>query len=123
MPAAPDWFSRLAIIIAGVLGATGVAAAAGATHLGDDHILGSLSQIALTQAPAVLALGLMGGTSLLTRAATALIGLGALVFSADLAAIHFQGASPLPMAAPVGGSAMILGWLMLIPVAVLYRRS
>lgn len=122
-PAAPDWFSRLAIALAGLLGAGGVAAAAAATHLGDDRILGSLSLIALTQAPAVLALGLMGGTGLLARIATALIGLGALAFAADLAAIHLMGASPLPMAAPVGGSAMILGWLVLIPVAALYRRN
>jgi uncharacterized membrane protein YgdD (TMEM256/DUF423 family) len=118
----PAWFSRLAIAVAGILGAVGIAAAAGATHLGDTRVLGSLSLIALSQAPAVLVLALVAGRHWSTQLATALIGLGALVFSADLAALHFMGASPLPIAAPIGGSAMILGWLVLIPAAFLGRR-
>ena len=122
MPAEPDWFSRLALAVAGLLGAAGVAAAAGATHLGDPQILGSLALIALSQAPAVLGLALLAGRHWLMRIATALIGLGALAFSADLAALHFMGASPLPIMAPLGGSAMILGWLVLIPAALLGRR-
>ncbi len=121
MPSAADWFSRLAIAVAGVLGATGVTAAAAASHVGDTRILGSLALIALTQAPAVLALGLFAGGGFM-RVATVLIGLGALVFCADLAAIHLMGASPLPLAAPIGGSAMILGWLVLIPAALFLRR-
>ena len=117
MPSEAAWFSRTAIAIAGILGAVGVTAAAGSTHLGDTHILGPLSLIALTQAPAVLVLALLAGRHWSTRIATILIGLGALLFSADLAAIHFWGASPLPFMAPIGGSAMILGWLALIPAA------
>jgi uncharacterized membrane protein YgdD (TMEM256/DUF423 family) len=122
MTSEPAWFSRLAIIAAGILGAIGVTAAAGATHLGDTRVLGSLSLIALTQAPAVLALALLAGRHWLTRLAALLIGGGALVFSADLIALHLMGASPLPVAAPIGGSAMILGWLTLIPAAFLGRR-
>jgi uncharacterized membrane protein YgdD (TMEM256/DUF423 family) len=122
MTSDPAWFSRLSIAVAGVLGAVGVTAAAGATHLGDTRILGALSLIALTQAPAVLALALLAGRHWSTRIATVLIGVGALLFSADLAAIHFWGASALPIAAPVGGTAMILGWLVLIPAAFLGRR-
>jgi uncharacterized membrane protein YgdD (TMEM256/DUF423 family) len=122
MTSEPAWFSRLAIIAAGILGAIGVTAAAGATHLGDTRVLGSLSLIALTQAPAVLALALLAGRHWLTRLAALLIGGGALVFSADLIALHLVGASPLPVAAPIGGSAMILGWLTLIPAAFLGRR-
>ncbi len=115
------WFSRLTIVAAGILGAVGVAAAAGATHLGDTRILGALALIALTQAPAVLVLALLAGRHWSTRIATLLIGGGALVFSADLVALHFLGASPLPFLAPVGGSAMILGWLALIPAAFVGR--
>ncbi len=122
MTADPAWFSRLAIAIAGVLGAVGVMAAAGATHLGDTRILGSLALIALTQAPAVLVLALIAGRHWSMRLAAGLIGLGALVFSADLTALHLMGASPLPIMAPIGGSAMILGWLALIPAAFLGRR-
>ncbi len=116
------WFSRLTIAAAGILGAVGVAAAAGATHLGDTRILGSLALIALTQAPAVLVLALLAGRHWSTRIATLLVGGGALVFSADLVALHFLGASPAPFLAPIGGSAMILGWLALIPAAFVGKR-
>jgi hypothetical protein len=34
-------FTRIAIIAAAILGATGVIAAAGATHAGDERILGN----------------------------------------------------------------------------------
>jgi uncharacterized membrane protein YgdD (TMEM256/DUF423 family) len=122
MTSEPSWFSRLAIAAAGVLGAVGVLAAAGATHLGDTRVLGSLSLIALSQAPAVLVLALIAGRHWSTRIATLLIGAGALVFSADLTALHLMGASPLPIAAPLGGTAMILGWLTLIPAAFLGKR-
>lgn len=122
MTSEPAWFSRLAIAAAGILGAVGVMAAAGATHLGDTRILGSLSLIALTQAPAVLVLALMAGRHWSTRIATLLIGGGALVFSLDLVALHLMGASPLPIMAPIGGSAMILGWVVLIPAGFVGRR-
>ena len=61
------WFNRLAIAVAGILGAAGVVAAAGATHTGDQAILGPLALIALTQAPAVLALGLFAGSGRIVR--------------------------------------------------------
>jgi uncharacterized membrane protein YgdD (TMEM256/DUF423 family) len=54
--------------------------------------------------------------------ATALIALGALLFSADLALRHLLGASPIALTAPIGGSAMILGWAILIPAAFFMRR-
>ncbi len=111
-----DWFNRTALAVAGILGAAGVASAAAATHLGDQVILGALALVALTQAPAVLALALLGRGQIM-RAAAALIGLGALAFSADLAARHFLGASPVPIAAPAGGVVMIAGWLVLILAA------
>ena len=117
------WFNRLAIAVAGILGAAGVAAAAGATHTGDQAILGPLALIALTQAPAVLALGLFAGSGRIVRPATALIGLGALFFSADLAARHFTGSGLFPLSAPLGGGAMIAGWVLLIPAAFALRRD
>ena len=120
---ARDWFSRLALALAGLLGAAGVAAAAAASHAGDDRILGALSLIALTQAPAVLALALFGGRGICLRIATGLIGLGALVFCLDLAARHFLGHRLLPMSAPIGGTAMIAGWLTLVVAAILTRRT
>ncbi|MEJ0012343.1 MAG: DUF423 domain-containing protein [Bauldia sp.] len=117
-----DWFSRLTIAVAGILGAIGIIAAAGASHAGDERILGALSLIALTQAPALLALGLLAPKQLIARIATTLIALGALIFCADLATRHFTGAALFPMSAPIGGSAMILGWALLVPAAFLLRR-
>lgn len=117
-----DWFNRLAIAVAGILGAAGVIAAAGASHAGDARVLGALALIALTQAPALLALGLLATTQFVVRIATTLVGLGALVFCADLAARHFTAAALFPMSAPIGGSAMILGWALLIPAAITLRR-
>lgn len=121
MPAGRDTFDRLMLAAAGLLGAGGVAAAAASTHLGDSAILGPLALIALTQAPAVLALALFGSRSPLTRVASAAIALGALVFSLDLTLVHFTG-SGIPMAAPAGGLAMIAGWLCLVVAAVFVRR-
>jgi uncharacterized membrane protein YgdD (TMEM256/DUF423 family) len=118
----PTTFARIAIIVAGILGAAGVIAAAGASHAGDARILGNLALIALTQAPAILALGLYAPATLLVRVATACIGAGALVFCGDLAMRHFTGAVLLPMSAPIGGSAMILGWALLVPAGVMLRR-
>jgi uncharacterized membrane protein YgdD (TMEM256/DUF423 family) len=105
-----DWFTRLAIVIAGLLGAAGIAAAAGATHTGDTRLLGALALVALTQAPAILALTLLG-RSIVFRIATAGIALGAVVFSADIAMRHFTGSGLFPMSAPLGGILMIAGWL------------
>jgi uncharacterized membrane protein YgdD (TMEM256/DUF423 family) len=116
-------FTRIAIIAAGVLGATGVVAAAAASHTGDERILGNLALIALTQAPAILALGLYAPASLLTRIATTCIGAGALLFSADLAMRHFTGTALFPMSAPIGGSAMILGWALLVPAGAMRGRG
>jgi uncharacterized membrane protein YgdD (TMEM256/DUF423 family) len=115
-------FTRIAIVAAAILGATGVIAAAGASHADDERILGNLALIALTQAPAILALGLYAPSTLLTRIATTCIGAGALLFSADLAMRHFTAAGLFPMSAPIGGSAMILGWALLIPAGLMLRR-
>jgi uncharacterized membrane protein YgdD (TMEM256/DUF423 family) len=121
-PSPFDWFARATIAAAGILGATGVVAAAGASHAGDERILGALALIALTQAPALLALGLLAPKQLMLRIATTLIGLGALLFCADLAARHLTGDALFPMSAPIGGSAMILGWALIVPAAFAMRR-
>jgi uncharacterized membrane protein YgdD (TMEM256/DUF423 family) len=113
-----DPFSRLFLALAGLLGASGIAAAAMAAHAGDERILGALALVALSHASAVLALALYGGTGKIIRTATVLIGLGALVFCLDLAVRHFTGGRLFPMSAPFGGVAMIAGWLLLALAAL-----
>ena len=117
-----ETFRRIVIIVAGLLGAAGVAAAAGATHSGDQTLLGPLALVALTHAPALLALAALQPSFRLMRAATVIIALAAILFSADLATRHLAGHALFPMAAPIGGSALILGWLILALGAALGRR-
>ena len=114
----PSPFDRLMLAVAGALGATGIAAAAGASHGGDTQILAALALIALSQAPAVLALALYANRSRMLTASTLFIGLGALLFSADLGARHFLGNRLFPLSAPLGGLAMIGGWLLLTVAAL-----
>lgn len=116
-----DWFNRLTIVLAGLLGAGGVAAAAAATHQGG-ALLAPLSLIAMTHAPALLAAGLSGVAALGLRAGVLAVGLGALLFCLDLAAKHLGGVSLFPYAAPIGGSGMIAGWA-LIGVSGLFLRA
>lgn len=113
---------RILIVIAGLLGAAGVAAAAGASHTGDAHILGSLALIALTQAPAILAMALSERAGAAMRWGGAVVAAGALVFCSDLAARHLTGAALVPMSAPAGGVAMIAGWLIVAAAGLLTPR-
>lgn len=99
----------IALIVAGLLGASGVAAAAASSHAGAD-LLGPYALIALTHAPALLALGLVAQTRVLS-VAMLILALGAILFCADLAARHFASHGLFPMAAPIGGMLLIAGWL------------
>ncbi|WP_404402724.1 DUF423 domain-containing protein [Pelagibacterium halotolerans] len=102
--------SRLLAALAGLLGAAGVAAAAGSNHTGS-ALLGPLSLIALTHAPALLALSLFRPAERRMSIAALVLALGALVFCADLAARQFLGSPLFTFAAPLGGIMMIAGWL------------
>jgi uncharacterized membrane protein YgdD (TMEM256/DUF423 family) len=105
-----DLFARLVLALAGLLGAAGVAAAAAASHADDARIFGAIALIGLAHAPALIALSLMPRWRPL-RIATAILGLGALLFILDLGVRHFAGGGLFPLSAPIGGTAMIIGWL------------
>ncbi|TDK39775.1 DUF423 domain-containing protein [Rhizobium deserti] len=95
------------------MGAAGVALAAGASHGGDTVFLGSASTMCLAHAPVLLGLYL-GHRSFRTATLAALIlGLGTIIFAGDLVSRHYLGDRLFPMAAPLGGSLMMLGWLVL----------
>ncbi|MCD7060311.1 DUF423 domain-containing protein [Pelagibacterium xiamenense] len=102
--------ARLLAALAGLLGAAGVAAAAGSSHAGG-ALLGPLALIALTHAPALLALALYRPAHRDMLTAALVLALGALTFCSDLAARHFLGAPLFSFAAPLGGMLMIAGWL------------
>jgi uncharacterized membrane protein YgdD (TMEM256/DUF423 family) len=122
MPSDVDRFSRLTIFLAGILGAAGVAAAAGASHTDDPRILGALALIALSHAPALIAFGLSSVKGKALRVGAIVIAAGACFFCADLAARHFLGSALFPMSAPFGGMAIIAGWLIVAVGGLLSTR-
>jgi len=114
--------SRWMTSLAGLLGATGVAAAAAAAHGGAQAgLLSAASAMSLAHAPVLLAIGLSDRRLWLVDLAAGLLAFGALLFSADMWFHAFSGARLFPMAAPIGGSAMILGWIVIIAGALLPR--
>jgi uncharacterized membrane protein YgdD (TMEM256/DUF423 family) len=122
MPRHLDWFSRLMLVLAGILGASGVLAAAAASHLGDERILGAVSLIALPHAAALLAFGLASPKGWALRASAIVIGVGACLFSLSLAGQSLMGVVVLPMAAPAGGTAIIVGWILVAAGGLIARR-
>lgn len=112
---------RIAIFLAGTLGATGVAAAAASSHAGA-ALLSPYALIALTHAPAVLALALASLPPIFSSAMAALMA-GSALFCLDLGMRHFLGFSPVPLLAPTGGAIMIAGWLLVVIAGLFGRRS
>ncbi|MFO1184540.1 MAG: DUF423 domain-containing protein [Bauldia sp.] len=111
--------SRALIAASGILGAAGVAAAAGAEHVGNERLLGSMALVALSHAPALLALGLFGRKGPV-RWAGVVLAAGAIGFCADLATRHFTAHALLPMLAPASGMVMIVGWAGMALAAALF---
>lgn len=109
-----------AIALAGILGASGVAAAAAASHAGTP-LLGSYSLIALTHAPVILLLAIIDLHRIFFLA-LAFLGGGATLFCADIATRSVLGHGLFPLSAPLGGIAMIIGWLLVAAGACVHRR-
>ena len=104
-------WAGLLMLLAGLLGACGVGAAAAAAHGGFSPNLMTAATFMLLHAAPVLAIGLCRGGSRLWLACASLLVLGAFLFGGELSVGALTGARPLPLAAPTGGWAMILGWL------------
>jgi uncharacterized membrane protein YgdD (TMEM256/DUF423 family) len=102
---------RLTLFFAGLIGAFGVGFSALAAHGGDTRLYGAAALICLTQAPALLALSIGWRTVRTALAASALIGIGSILFAGDVSFLARFGHGLFPMAAPTGGTMMILGWL------------
>jgi uncharacterized membrane protein YgdD (TMEM256/DUF423 family) len=109
------------MLIAGLMGAAGVALAAAAAHAAPGVGLDSAAQILMVHAVALVggAAAVSAGLTWRPIALAALIGfaLGALIFSGDITLRAFVGNRLFPMAAPTGGSILILSWLMLAVAA------
>jgi uncharacterized membrane protein YgdD (TMEM256/DUF423 family) len=116
-----DAWRRAVLAMAGLFGAIGVMAAAGASHGGDERNLGAMAAIGLAHGPALLALALAGRGRMLGIAAT-LLAAGTAIFLGDLGMREWLGRSLFPGAAPLGGVGMIGGWLAVVAAAVVFRQ-
>jgi len=103
---------RFLVVLAALMGASGVALAAAGTHVGGGELARTASLFLILHAAALIAVCAHRAGPWPTLAGLALAA-GAILFSADLAARAFLGAKLFPYAAPTGGSLMILSWLAL----------
>lgn len=118
-----DNLRPLILFVSGIMGLSGVALAAAASHSGDTHFLGSASTMCLAHAPVLLGLYLANGRFRTATPAALVLGLGTIVFAADLVSRHFLGDRLFPFAAPFGGTMMMLGWLTAAAGAFLPVRN
>ena len=108
--------TRPLLALAGLCGALGVALAAAAQH-GGYADLAIAASFLLVHAPALIGLSLLPRGRLLTATAIVMV-IGLALFCGDLVCLTYLGHSLFPMSAPLGGTAMILGWLLLAATAV-----
>jgi len=113
---------RLIGVFAGLAGATGVATLAVGAHAVTGANLDVAGNVLLFHAAALLALANAGDRPLRGLSALLFVA-GCLLFSGDLIFKAAMVRSLFPMAAPSGGVALILGWLVVAVGALFPRRS
>ena len=108
---------RMAVVFAGLMGAAGVALAAASAHQPDATRLASASSMLLFHARAVIAAAPLTAHGFAQRglglAANRGFVAGAGLFAGDLVLRQYAGHSLFPLAAPTGGTLLILSWLAL----------
>ncbi len=109
-------FRRLIVLLSGLMGAAGVAAAAAGAHMNADPNLTTAAYFLMLGAAgaiAVVALAAARGPRFgVADAGGGLVMLGALLFGGALALRALWGLVIFPMAAPTGGTMLILGWVV-----------
>ena len=118
---------RLAAVLASLMGAAGVVLAAASAHQPDATRLGSASSMLLFHASAVIGAALLTGHGLAKcipgLVATFGFVAGAALFAGDLTMRQYCGQSLFTMAAPTGGTLLILSWLVLALAVAWPRRA
>ncbi len=111
--------TRLFLFAAGLAGATGIGLSAMGSHAGGGNsaIAGSFL---IVHAAAFLGLASLPGRRVLAIAGL-VMAIGLALFAGDLVMRERLGTPLFPMAAPIGGGGLILGWL-LVAVAALFER-
>jgi uncharacterized membrane protein YgdD (TMEM256/DUF423 family) len=110
------------LFLAGVMGACGVALAAAAAHGTSAAGLDSAAWLLLFHATALLGAASLAGQHLLWRPlafpAMACFVAGGALFAGDIAMRAFAGQRLFPMAAPSGGTLLLVGWIVLAAAAL-----
>ncbi len=117
---------RILIILAGIMGADGVILAAASAHQPDAMRLASASSMLLFHATAVLAVVALTERGVIHVRIGIAAALGfvvaAALFAGDLTLRQYAGHSLFQMAAPTGGTLLIVSWLLLAVAAAWPRR-
>ena len=118
---------RILVILAAVMGADGVLLAAASAHQADATRLAAASSMLLFHATAVLAVvalaerGIIDGRIGIAAAFGFFV--AAALFAGDLSLRQYAGHGLFPMAAPSGGTLLIVSWLGLALAAAWPRRA
>lgn len=113
--------SRILVLAGGLCGAAGVALSAAAAHMWGAFV-GTAASFLLMHAPVFLATGLLGANRILRIGSLVLL-VGLLLFCGDLLARDFLGSRLFPLSAPIGGTLLIAGWLVIAASALPRARS
>jgi uncharacterized membrane protein YgdD (TMEM256/DUF423 family) len=118
---------RILVILAGVMGADGIILAAASAHQPDAARLAAASSMLLFHATAVLAIAALAERGVIDvrigiAAAFGFV-VAAALFAGDLTLRQYAGHSLFPMAAPTGGTLLIVSWLLLAVAAAWPRRG
>ena len=118
---------RILVILAGIMGADGVILAAVATHQGDTARLLPASSMLLFHATAVLAVTALTERGIVAHKGGLAAAFGFVIasalFASDLSLRHFADHALFPFAAPIGGTLLIVSWLVLAIAAAWPRRN
>ena len=119
--AAPSGAPFLILVWAGLAGAAGVGLAAAAAHKVDSPALGTAATMLTLHAAAALgifAIALRAAWTKLWSAAALLMLLAASVFTGEIAFHTFSGDASFQMLAPVGGTLMIVSWVLVACLSI-----
>ncbi|MBR0794371.1 DUF423 domain-containing protein [Bradyrhizobium jicamae] len=112
----------LLIGLASIMGACGVMLAAAAAHLADASRLGAASSMLLFHATAVLAIVAVTDRAIIHARIGTIAAIGfviaASLFAGDLTIRQYAGHGLFAMAAPTGGTLLILSWVVLAVAAM-----
>jgi uncharacterized membrane protein YgdD (TMEM256/DUF423 family) len=118
---------RILISLAAIMGADGVMLAAASAHQADASRLASASSMLLFHATAVLGTVVLAERAIIHSrigiAAAFGFVIAAALFAGDLTLRQYAGHGLLPMAAPTGGTLLIVSWLALAAAALWPQRD